>query len=897
MSKHAKLFLVAILVLILAFSLSACKKDTTVPQPYDSFTFDSSQFRLITPTSWELEIGDSRSVDFAFRETIENRKLTWYTSDSNLATVDSWGRVTAKAVGTVDVVAANSDQIASKATLKVVNNSTKLTQTSKIVNYTGEAATYGSALQKVVTRFAISDEAIPASIKSIITANDYTNYQTAVTVDGATWAITAYGVLRTDNTAENERDKLQRFMGDRYFYSVDTKIGNVLGIVSDGEKGIWTIMSAGITHIEMIEMNGIDKATTMAENTADYVSRRGMVSEAYLQADGTWKPNESDNDGLWTSMYGAGELMRYASLKNNPSATASEIAAAKASATLATEAVLLLSNISMRQGTVEAYVRYQPNALFDKADGRFYSETALEENGDPSIQNPWVSPAEAFLNAWDSYIFNDGEATYFLTEDYLDPYAAEDWSDPRTATEDTKFAKRTRNLEGYIARTYSLSEENNATDGYAHWSLYSYSDDNKTAEGVSTRTPDQSHYYINGENLRGVKVDASCEIPARLWNSLLGEGYSVDDIIYKGDTSSDEIIGHLFLYKIAYDILGAEDPEIASIISNTMERFAQHISDNSYMMVDGSGQPGTWSKFNRDFFYNSSQLGGAPLTSSVLLCAFKVAAYVTGNQKWEDEYRMAATDSAYEYAKLMTLYSEQCDMYMLMLVNSIDIGLPESIMKNLSKTVREKLGTPLTDLLNRLFLNYSDEEMAMLAFYLLFQLETDETLLTYYRAAMDDWWESIKYSENPLWYLIYQLAYPNEEKTDAFGNSLIETAAWSLSRHPIDTRRYCASNTSRDDVRELDINDYIKIGDGTVLCYDISKGDVMDGQSGITGILKLIGNPELPWAVAAPDERSMHKYNGASYNLDGNYNPNEMEGSTTYTLPFWLGVYHGMIKL
>ena len=33
------------------------------------------------------------------------------------------------------------------------------------------------------------------------------------------------------------------------------------------------------------------------------------------------------------------------------------------------------------------------------------------------------------------------------------------------------------------------------------------------------------------------------------------------DMIYKGDTSTDEVIGHMFIYKIAFDILDENDPE------------------------------------------------------------------------------------------------------------------------------------------------------------------------------------------------------------------------------------------------------------------------------------------------------------------------------------------------
>ena len=317
------------------------------------------------------------------------------------------------------------------------------------------------------------------------------------------WTITEYGVLRQDENAPNSRDAQQRFMGDRYFYDKD---GTLLAIVDDGENGIWTIMEEGVTHIRMVQMSGIEKAILMSNMTNEYVSRRGMVSGATLE-DGKWRPQETDNDGLWTSMYAAGEVMRYSVLKNDPSVSKEEVEAARRSATISTEAVLLLSNISMRKGTVEAYVRYQPNAMFDPANGRYYSEVALKKGGDYSLNIPAKSPAAVFEEVYDQYI-NHGVKTYswLKTICSLDK---DSWADPRE--EEGEYAKRVRNLEGYIARTYSLGR-NNPVDGFMYWSF----NDDGTATGVSSKTEDSLGYYINGENQRGVKVDAWRNSPKAL---------------------------------------------------------------------------------------------------------------------------------------------------------------------------------------------------------------------------------------------------------------------------------------------------------------------------------------------------------------------------------------------
>ena len=837
---------------------------------------------LVVPENWELDVGDSRSID-AVMDGTENRVLTWTAEPKDIAKVDMWGRVTALKEGEAVITAQNSDGLTDSVTLKVVSSSTKTADAGKIskVDFTKGAVAEVKNLQKVITRYALSDKNVPAEIKN---TEKYADMQTATTADGAKWEITNYGVLRTDENAPTERDIEQRFMGDRYFYSADTTNGKVLAIAADGKYGIWTAMAEGYTHIEMIELNGTDKAAQMSETTQQIVARRGMVSNAYL-INGKWVPEESDNDGLWTSMYGAGELMRYAVLRDDPTATKQEIEAARKTATLSTEAVLFLTYISMRTGTVESYNRAQRNgSVTDYETGKYYTDGATIKGGNYSQNIPFNSPASMFRKMYNDYLIW-GKTSYMQKDNHLALYDNSAWTDPKVSEDE--YDMRTRLLEGFWARTYSFNDENNDYDGYAYWNH----NGDGTATGASTKTYDDgSDFLLHNENYRGLKVDASGEIPERLWNNLIGSNYKISDIHYKGDTSSDEIIGHLFIYKLAYDILGPEDPELKKMLEETLDKFAQHLSDNSYCMVDGSGQPTTWAKFSRTYFHNGQAIGGSPLNALVLLTAFKTAAYITGDQKWEDEYRMAALDERYQFAELMTQENERYKMSILEFANSVSPAL--------GFILRPLVNTKLFEAVYRLILNYSDEEMAMLGFYNLFQLEKDEELLKYYKDALNDWWVSMKYSENALWYYVYQLAYPNEVKTDYYGNSLTETAAWVLSRHPIDTRRYLASNSNRDDVWELDLDD-VGIGGTSELSFDPNVRKPAFWNSG-NQILKMVGIVlslgKLEWAVAPADERAMHKYNGSTFEMDNCHNPGEIEGSTTYSLPYWMGRYHGMLK-
>lgn len=837
-------------------------------------------FRLIAPEDWELPVGMSRTLDYAFSADVSDRALSWSSSAPAVASVDAWGRVTGLAAGEAVIAAETSGGLRAQATVRVAAAESSGAPHAAVVDYAGTPASEGESLQKLVTRYPSGDSGIPQEIQSVISSGDYTKYKTAQTADGAQWAVTGYGVLRTDSAAADARDREMRFMGDRYFYELDTSGGKVLGILPDGENGVWTVMASGVTHIAMTAMTGSEKAERMSADTQQYVSRRGMVAEA--RWDGTaWLPQETDNDGLWTAMYAAGELFRYASLRRELAAApqdadlAARVAAAKKTAYLSTEAVLLLANISMRGGTVEALVRYQQEG---KQQNKYLSPKALLEGGDPSVKMPDFSPSlitSSFKDKW------------------LKPFSSASWADTEKKP-DLAYAHQTRSLSGFVARTYSVESEPgyHAPDGSVYFSFASYSAAHPTAQGLSTNRA------VNSESM-AVEVDASGAIPQRLYDDLLtANGVDLTRVVYKGDTSTDELIGHFFLYKIAYDVLGGEDPEIGGIIADTMDGIAQHLSDNSYRLTDATGQPTTWGKMGRDYFY-SYRWGApsSPLTASVLLCAFKTAAYVTGAQRWEDEYRMLLQDSAYRYGEVAATHSARDMEFLDGYAGMIPGG----------RNYVANLGEAELSFILRSFAQYSDEEMAMLAFYILFQTEEDPDTLTVYRGALDQWWEeSLRFSENPLWYYIYQLSRPAETGlTDAYGNSLLQTAAWSLSRHPVDTRRWCASSSSRDDLMMFNMEDYAGLFE-TRGGLSIRKTTLPSTRLGLVRMISYLGKGGIEaggitYAVPAPDERALHKYNNATYILgsDGSrdYDPNMMEGSTTYTLPYWMGVYHGMLRM
>ena len=215
---------------------------------------------------------------------------------------------------------------------------------------------------------------------------------------------------------------------------------------------------------------------------------------------------------------------------------------------------------------------------------------------------------------------------------------------------------------------------------------------------------------------------------------------------WKGDTSSDEIVGHFFLFGIAHDLL--PDAELKKRIATTARRIMNHIIDHGYYLVDLDGKPTLWG------FWAPERLEREPderaLNSMQLLSFLKTTAHLTGEERYEAEYRKLALD--FHYLDWLTRLNE----------------------------FRQEL-------------NYSDEELAMLPYYCLFRYEKDLKLLEAYRAGVDEWWKNIQREANPLWTFIYLTGRPE-------ANVDLPLAVWTLYRIPMDMIDWAVRNSHRADI-------------------------------------------------------------------------------------------------
>jgi hypothetical protein len=137
--------------------------------------------------------------------------------------------------------------------------------------------------------------------------NDFT--EMAAGPQGEMWLGTHLGVIRFDGTEWAYRQ------GPLWLPSDD-----VLHLCVDREGRAWCGTAQGVGCVETIGMTLAAKAQ-FYEDQIDRCVRRttlGFVAEAALRrpADlSSANPQDSDNDGLWTAMYGAGECFAYAATK------------------------------------------------------------------------------------------------------------------------------------------------------------------------------------------------------------------------------------------------------------------------------------------------------------------------------------------------------------------------------------------------------------------------------------------------------------------------------------------------------------------------------------------------------------------------------------------------------
>jgi hypothetical protein len=226
---------------------------------------------------------------------------------------------------------------------------------------------------------------------------------------------------------------------------------------------------------------------------------------------------------------------------------------------------------------------------------------------------------------------------------------------------------------------------------------------------------------------------------------------------WKGDTSSDEIVGHYFVYPIYHDLVAAdsEKPGLRAVI----ERITNHILDNKYQLIDVDGKRTRWGWWGPEAIWEDPDETG--LRALHILAHLRVARHLTANARFRARYQ-AAYDDLVKTHKYHLLTRNQ------------KIMVPGSI-------------------------NHSDDELAFLSYYPLLQYEKDAALLEVYRHSLTRSWLIERPERNPLWNVIYAAGtgakeYDRSESIRTLQEIPMDQIQWSVRNShrldvPIDTLR------------------------------------------------------------------------------------------------------------
>ncbi|BBH22347.1 hypothetical protein Back11_36920 [Paenibacillus baekrokdamisoli] len=883
----------------------------------------------------------NKTVDLAPIMAKVNAATDWKSSSTEVAAVNENGIVTALKVGnTVVTAVVNGQTVRTRLIvdpdpdniepLPAIDISNRPTAAQTVKPNVGTAQV-GDVFQKVVTKYTKSDTNLPDGVKSFINGAIAAPTDKVIPVlegslpgeilpvaasdirfsivdaDQTTWLASSKGVVRVNKSEVYSRDVVQFFNTHRYLPDDDVQF-----ILSDDHSGIWAVTATGVSHIEMKLMGYEDKAQIMSDNLEKNNIRRGpegQIAMPYLNTasgtPGNYRGTEADNDGLWTADAIAGEMFRTAveEAKNPNSAQAIE---ARMRATRSVEADLLLMYVTGRSGQIDVKVKQAPSSSMDIG---MMGYSYLRAGGDKNNLNDYV---------------------------YTGPAATE---------------KRT--VQGFISRTMGINKlgfdfHDNSWDGIYYkkglmidGKSYSYNTTDSLKDPENTGNTDVRKKGW-GEHAGSV-INSVNPIPARLAKLYESLGAKESDLYYKGDTSADEILGHMYMYKIAYDTLCTgpnADIELGKLIANAAGEFARHVMDNGYTIVDITGQPTSAGKYDGSTMGQTEDAGeDTPLRAAELMAIFKTAAYVTGNQIFLDEYRKVARD--YIYPSVFENQDAYNDV-----VNGIQGQGPLAGQQALNGVKMPPQNGEAVGYMNRLnqrwasyfyacrrdgdphpftWYNYSDERQAMLTYYSLLAIPDqaeDQDIAVMIRAGVDNWYQSnMQYENEPLWDYIYQLAYPNVPKID------LNKAAWVLKRTPIDRTDYSVNLTGRTDISWFVAKAIVDADDGynnkvsggdlvtpaglpaeNGIVYDPGKKQyikkaVKEGDLFVTRTRRQEGrrvqtavkdDPTMKIAVS-PDERPRTRPGDTMFVVNGG-DESSWDYGNAYNAPYWMARYYGMIS-
>jgi len=237
---------------------------------------------------------------------------------------------------------------------------------------------------------------------------------------------------------------------------------------------------------------------------------------------------------------------------------------------------------------------------------------------------------------------------------------------------------------------------------------------------------------------------------------------------WKATTSSDEVIGHIFVFGALAELVDDEDIRSRSIM--LIDTVMSHIVKNNLYLIDYDGKPTQWGRWHPEYVNGfPTSVGDRKLNSSNIVAMLQTAYHFTGKEKYKEK--------AFE---LMHKH-----------------GYFENLMRPMSHIGKAEDADELAKLLSDGW-NHSDDEMYFLGYWGLYRYAFNDTLRTHYKKAIIDHWEAERPEKEGLWNLFTAMT-----GTPEFD---LKEAIWYLQEHPMDMVNWAIENSHRKDIELLPQN-------------------------------------------------------------------------------------------
>ncbi|MCD9019699.1 ligand-binding sensor domain-containing protein [Parachryseolinea silvisoli] len=238
---------------------------------------------------------------------------------------------------------------------------------------------------------------------------------------------------------------------------------------------------------------------------------------------------------------------------------------------------------------------------------------------------------------------------------------------------------------------------------------------------------------------------------------------------WKSTTSSDEAIGHMFVYGVMAELMRDEDLKKRAVV--LMDSLMQHVLDNNMYLVDWDGKPTTWGKWNPEYVNaRPVMVGDRKINSSNIISMLQTAYHFTHKEVYKEK--------AFE---LMTRH-----------------GYYENLMRPMREITKAPASADDWSKMLSEAWNHSDDEMYFLGYWGLYRYAFNDTLRTNFREAIVDHWQAERPEKDGAWNIM--TAVTGTQQFD------LDEAVWYLQEYPLDLVSWDVKNSDRGDIVKIDTN-------------------------------------------------------------------------------------------